>query len=140
MESNKRDVELESDVELSEEIIEEFAKSATCPSFNCQRQYVVIGLFESYRDYAQNSENHEKCTYFYLPEWRYICEVYGYDTAWKINKKFLQMQVDQGKEFISTCNPSKYPERTFGKEIEFLKSKGYIFRQKDEVWIGKKEI
>lgn len=103
---------------------------------------IVLGKYgdggpDAYLNIARNWE--PPGTYFDLGEegWRKILNSVAGDSdeMWRINKAFLEQQINAGKEIVLSHNPwnelVKDPKSYFSDELRFLDEAGYKFIEKD---------
>lgn len=59
---------------------------------------------------------------------------------WKINEYFLKQQIKQNKEKLLSHDPNMHidTDSYYGKELRFLKSKGYEFIEYGDIWKAQK--
>lgn len=59
---------------------------------------------------------------------------------WKINEYFLKQQIKQNKEILLSHDPNTHidTDSYYGKELRFLKSKGYEFIEYGDIWKAQK--
>ncbi|GLS13041.1 DUF637 domain-containing protein [Hydrogenophaga electricum] len=96
---------------------------------NVDAKIVVLGKYipnnpASYEQVARA----QGATFFELPgrTWDDAVNQLGRDNVWQVNKRFLDNQIEQGKSFVFTANPSALNAGYFTKlEYEYLLSKGY---------------
>ncbi len=71
----------------------------------------------------------------------------NYDEIWKVNEKFLDDQINAGKEILLSNDPTKKylffdngAKRFYQREIDYLTSKGYKFSiTSDGLWKATKK-
>jgi hypothetical protein len=82
--------------------------------------------------------NNEGYTYFQLDDWQTIYNNVGnnYEEMWKINKQFIDSQIDANKIFYFSHNPSTVNTQGMIREINYLKEKGFtkIIQIEDDLW------
>ena len=59
---------------------------------------------------------------------------------WKINENFLKQQIKQKKDIYLSHNPNEWidTDTYYGKELRFLKRKGYEFIEDGDIWKAEK--
>ena len=58
---------------------------------------------------------------------------------WRINQRFLDNQIRQGKSFEFTKDPESLPKRSFGeREYNYLKEMKYNLDNSNGKWVMKK--
>lgn len=69
-----------------------------------------------------------------LDYWKELSSMYSETEIWKINEKFLDIQISSGREIILSHNPLDFLGDTsfYGKEVRFLVENG--FKQIGELW------
>ena len=61
------------------------------------------------------------------------------DEMWRINQRFLDNQIRQGKNFEFTNNPDALPKRSFGeREYNYLKEMKYNLDNSNGKWVMNK--
>ena len=92
-------------------------------------------------------------SYFELCCYDRLNNALGNDLMWEINEAYLDIQISKGKKFLLNCDPYDLDNlfrdgiydnahlRSFGKEINYLRDKGYTFKidpQKTGFYIAEK--
>lgn len=74
--------------------------------------------------------------YFQLDNWDELAEKYTNDEIWKINKKFLDIQMSSGREIYLSHNPFENMEKNtfYSRELKYLVKNGYSFRKEGALW------
>lgn len=103
---------------------------------------VVLGKYDggaptSYVEVAKKKQ----AQYFAVDkdQWDHFEHDYGEEQIWKINRAFLDQQIESGNKIYLSHNPEKVlndsQDKTFFKrELQYLKSEGYGFRPEGEYW------
>ena len=111
--------------------VDDLAKEGT---HNASSNQVLLGSGSNFVVKA----NKYGMTYF-DPDEEMMDELYGNIDPWTVNKKFLEQQQAQGKEFYLDTDPSKVRDSTLKREILWLKEQGYEFTLTiDGLWKAKK--
>ncbi|UFH58041.1 hypothetical protein [Sulfurovum mangrovi] len=119
-------------------IISDIEKLANDATHNPDADTVVLGKYipDSDQSYEKIADSMD-ATYFELPgsSWDDAVSKYDYDNMWEINKQFLDNQINEGKEFIFTVNPTDIPEGKFTRmEYDYLKSQGYSLNKEGDIY------
>ncbi len=94
---------------------------------------VVLGKsFEGGKKYI-NVAAHYKASYLKARDWRKLMQKLNSDELWKINKAFLQQQIQDGKQFILSHDPST-ASGFFLKEVSYLEQLGFTFIKDGWIW------
>ena len=75
--------------------------------------------------------------YFELDNWNELAKLYDPDEIWKINEKFLDIQIASGRDIYLTANPEIHllKDSFYTKELKYLQSHGFKFKKIDkELW------
>ncbi|WP_110953616.1 hypothetical protein [Anaerosinus massiliensis] len=108
----------------------EFAEQETMnPNSN------IVALGNYWKDgvsYVQVAKDME-ATYFEVRNWSQLVAEFGETNMWKINQKFLEQQVNAGKNFVFSHNPFE-ADGYFLNEVDYLISRGYTFWQEGSIW------
>lgn len=74
--------------------------------------------------------------YFQLDNWEELAAKYSDDEMWKINEKFLDIQMSSGREIYLSHNPEDYigDGTFFARELQYLMENGYRFIDEGEIW------
>ena len=98
---------------------------------------VVLGKFEdgkstSYDKIAQEYD----AQYYNLDEWDELAKTYSRDEMWKVNEKFLDIEIASGRDIYLSHDPAKFSGdgSFFAKEIEYLRQHGYKFVKEGDLW------
>ena len=100
---------------------------------------VMLGKFEagsanSYEKVAQDYGSQ----YFQLEDskWNALSSQYSNEGMWKVNEKFLDIQIASGRDIYLSHNPNDYRTKIsfFSKEISYLESHGFRFAQEGDIW------
>lgn len=90
----------------------------------------MLGKFEdgkstSYDKIAQEYD----AQYYNLDEWDELAKTYSRDEMWKVNEKFLDIEIASGRDIYLSHDPAKFSGdgSFFAKEIEYLRQHGYKF-------------
>ena len=120
---------------LTYEEVEELAFNAIKGKKNAE--YVVLGKYDnggptSYVEVAKDMD----AQYFQLDNWNELAEKYSDDEIWKINEKFLDIQMSSGREIYLSHDPKKsLGDGTFyAKELQYLKENGYRIVDEGGIW------
>ena len=101
----------------------EFAEQAT---LNPNSNTVVLGKYmKDGISYVKVAEE-RGATYFQVRNWGELSSEFGNANMWKINEKFLEQQINAGKNFILSHNPAD-AEGYFANEVNYLIGRGYTF-------------
>ena len=86
----------------------------------------------SYNIIAENMD----AQYFELDNWNELADVYNNDEIWKINEKFLDIQIGSGREIYLTANPADFIDASsfYSKELRYLQEHGYRFIKEGDLW------
>lgn len=114
--------------------LEELVQDST---HNPDSKQVMLGLYKEYYDgHAENTN----MTYFSMDEETYN-KLKSEGKSWEANRRFLENQYSQGKDFYLASDPN-FPEMgTYSLEVEWLRQKGYTFKYDGAVgyWKAVKE-
>lgn len=98
---------------------------------------VVLGKFEegkstSYDKIAQEYD----AQYYNLDEWDELAKTHSRDEMWKVNEKFLDIEIASGRDIYLSHDPAKFSGygSFFAKEIEYLRRHGYKFVKEGDLW------
>jgi len=98
---------------------------------------VVLGKFEdgkstSYDKIAQEYD----AQYYNLDEWDELAKTHSRDEMWKVNEKFLDIEIASGRDIYLSHDPAKFSGdgSFFAKEIEYLRQHGYKFVKEGDLW------
>lgn len=74
--------------------------------------------------------------YFQLDNWDELAAQYDDNEIWKINEKFLDIQIGSGREIYLSANPKKFIDGTsfYSKELQCLEKHGYHFVKEGDIW------
>ena len=74
--------------------------------------------------------------YFQLDNWDELSQLYDPEEIWKINEKFLDIQIASGRDIYLTHDPEEYLNTPtfFSKELQYLKKHNFIFKKEGELW------
>ena len=63
-------------------------------------------------------------------------DVYSNDEIWKINERFLDIQISSGREIYLSHNPAEYIMRSefYSSELNYLVENGYTFVKEGDIW------
>lgn len=69
--------------------------------------------------------------YFELDNWDELAKLYDPDEIWKINEKFLDIQIASGREIYLTANPEIHllKDSFYTKELKYLQRHGFKFKK-----------
>ena len=115
---------------------------------------IVLGKFDAVKDELGNdildvagnripSENsyniiakNMDAQYFELDNWNELADIYSNDEIWKINEKFLDIQIGSGREIYLTANPADFIDvpSFYSKELKYLQEHGYRFVKEGDLW------
>lgn len=119
---------------LSQKQIEQYAKKATKGPE--ESNLVVLGRYkagspDSYDTVAKDLY----AQYFNLDNFDELVAEYGKEEMWKINKKFLDNQMQANRMFVFTQNPNKVRQKTYlSKAAKYLSANGYKFKKSGGYW------
>ncbi len=109
---------------------------------NEEADKVVLGKYEgkdagSYDVVAENIG----AQYFNLDNWDEMADIYSSDDMWKINEKFLDIEISSGREIYLSHDPTIFAAdgTFFSREIQYLKENGYKFIKDGELWRAVRE-
>ena len=98
---------------------------------------MMLGRYEgnlptSYHKMAQEYGDQ----YFQLDNWDELASIYSDEDMWKINKKFLDIQISSGREIYLSHDPiDNLKEISFyQRELQYLQEHGYGFIQEGDLW------
>ena len=79
--------------------------------------------------------------YFNLDNWDEMADIYSSDDMWKINEKFLDIEISSGREIYLSHDPTIFAAdgTFFSREIQYLKENGYKFIKDGELWRAVRE-
>ena len=112
---------------------------------------VVLGKFDALKDANENfvydangnliptDKSYNKVAeqmgaqYFQLDNWDELAAKYDDNEIWKINEKFLDIQIASGREIYLSANPEEFIDGTsfYSKELQYLEKHGYHFVKED---------
>jgi len=74
--------------------------------------------------------------YFELNNYDELAEIYSRDEIWKINKKFLDIQMSSGQEIYLSHNPFEYIKKNdfYSNELRYLAENEYKFIREGDLW------
>lgn len=74
--------------------------------------------------------------YFEIDNWDELVDIYGEEQIWKINEKFLDIQIASGRDIYLSANPKDFREGQsyYAKEIQYLEEHGYRFIKEGDMW------
>ena len=74
--------------------------------------------------------------YFEIDNWNELVDLYGEDQLWKINEKFLDIQIASGREIYLSTDPESIASITsfYAKELQYLEEHGYRFIKEGGMW------
>mgnify|MGYP003294221851 CR=1 FL=1 len=74
--------------------------------------------------------------YFELDNWDELATMYNPEQIWKINEKFLDIQIASGRDIYLSTNPDIWlnGDSFYSKELQYLISHGFKFKKMGEVW------
>ena len=74
--------------------------------------------------------------YFQLDNWDELAAKYDDNEIWKINEKFLDIQIASGREIYLSANPEEFIDGTsfYSKELQYLEKHGYHFVKEGDIW------
>ena len=74
--------------------------------------------------------------YYNLDNWDELSKLYTRDEMWKINEKFLEIEISSGREILLAHDPYRFmgDGSFFSKEIQLLIDYGYSFVKEGEIW------
>ena len=100
---------------------------------------VVLGKFEagSANSYERVAQDY-RSQYFQIEDsqWNELSAQYSDEEMWKINEKFLDIQIASGRDIYLSHDPGIFRDRPcfFSKEILYLESHGFRFAQEGDFW------
>ncbi|MDR1615866.1 MAG: hypothetical protein LBR98_02495 [Syntrophomonadaceae bacterium] len=64
-------------------------------------------------------------------EFNKLKDIYGDDGIWKINEKFLDIQIESGRKIYLSTNPEDFinTDKFYGKELRYLQDHGFSFKK-----------
>ena len=115
---------------------------------------VVLGKFDALKDANENfvydangnliptDKSYNKVAeqmgaqYFQLDNWDELAAKYDDNEIWKINEKFLDIQIASGREIYLSANPEEFIDGTsfYSKELQYLEKHGYHFVKEGDIW------
>ena len=71
-----------------------------------------------------------------MDEWDELAKTYSRDEMWKVNEKFLDIEIASGRDIYLSHDPTKFSGdgSFFAKEIEYLRQHGYKFVKEGDLW------
>ena len=115
---------------------------------------VVLGKFDALKDANENfvydangnliptDKSYNKVAeqmgaqYFQLDNWDELAAKYDDNEIWKINEKFLDIQIASGREIYLSANPEEFIDGIsfYSKELQYLEKHGYHFVKEGDIW------
>ena len=119
---------------LSTSYAKEIAKQSTKGNLRCNA--VLLGSFDNGTETSYvNVANKLGTQYFQLDNWSELSSKYSNRQMWKINKAFLDNQIQANNKIIFSHNPyNPIPESFFEREVKYLKKNGYTFEMIGEYY------
>ena len=92
----------------------------------------IQGADKSYNKVAEQMG----AQYFQLDNWDELAAKYDDNEIWKINEKFLDIQIASGREIYLSANPEEFIDGTsfYSKELQYLEKHGYHFVKEGDIW------
>lgn len=74
--------------------------------------------------------------YFQLDNWEELQKKYIDDEIWKINRKFLDIQIGSGRKIYLSHIPNYYikEDSFYARELKYLLEHGYRFIDEGGIW------
>ena len=68
--------------------------------------------------------------------WDELAKTHLRDEMWKVNEKFLDIEIASGRDIYLSHDPAKFSGdgSFFAKEIEYLRQHGYKFVKEGDLW------
>ena len=98
---------------------------------------IVLGKYEKGCDTSYDAVAIEiDAQYFNLDNWDDLTLQYSNDEIWKINEKFLDIQISSGRDIYLTHDPALFEGQKsfYSREIQYLYDNGYKFIKKGDLW------
>lgn len=116
--------------ELTDEEVRALAEEAM--KGNPDANSIVIGKHDLNGVDYQTIAKEYYGKYFNLESWDGLAETYSGTQMWRINQKYLEMQIQAGNRIYLTHDPDIFRTQYtsgFGREIAYLEAKGYTFKE-----------
>ena len=74
--------------------------------------------------------------YFNIDNWGELSKVYDDEEIWKINEKFLDIQIGSGRDIYFSHNPfvAIGEDSFYAREIGYLQEHGFTFEKIGDIW------
>lgn len=98
---------------------------------------VLLGKYEEGRPTSYDAVARSLgAQYFNLTNWDKLSNRYSKEELWKINRRFLDIQMSSGREIYLSHKPKDYLDKDYfySWELRYLQENGYYFKQEGEVW------
>ncbi|MGO2961379.1 MAG: hypothetical protein ACTIDE_02090 [Carnobacterium maltaromaticum] len=98
---------------------------------------IMLGKFDGggKTSYTAKAEEYGS-QFFELDNWDELSIQYSDEEIWKVNEKFLDIQIGSGREILFSHNPVEYigDGSFYSKEIQYLIDHGFSFEKLGDVW------
>jgi len=114
---------------------EKYAFDATKGANNSDS--IVLGKFDGGGPTAYTTKAKEVgAQYFELDNWDELSKLYNDKEIWKINEKFLDIQIGSGRDIYFSHNPLDFigDGSFYSQEIAYLQSHGFGFEKIGDLW------
>ena len=114
---------------------EKYAFDATKGANNSDS--IVLGKFDGGGPTAYTTKAKEVgAQYFELDNWDELSKMYSDKEIWKINEKFLDIQIASGRDIYFSHNPLDFigDGSFYSKEIAYLQNHGFRFEKIGDLW------
>lgn len=98
---------------------------------------IVLGKFDEGRPTGYVTKAKETgAQYFELDNWDELSKMYNNEEIWKINEKFLDIQIGSGRDIYLSHNPLDFigDGSYYSKEIAYLQNHGFSFEKIGDLW------
>lgn len=116
---------------------EKYAFDATKGANNSDSDSIVLGKFDGGGPTAYTTKAKEVgAQYFELDNWDELSKLYNDKEIWKINEKFLDIQIGSGRDIYFSHNPLNFIRdgSFYSQEIAYLQSHGFGFEKIGDLW------
>ncbi|SEO96831.1 hypothetical protein SAMN04488134_1263, partial [Amphibacillus marinus] len=98
---------------------------------------IVLGKFDGGGSTAYTTKAKEfGAQFFELDNWNELSKIYSDKEIWKINEKFLDIQIGAGRDIYLSHNPLDYigDGSFYSQEIAYLQNHGFTFEKIGVLW------